>query len=89
MSVFRPPTAPTAQTNLYDPDSGFMKYVKAADGFQRGRNVFIHNDNSVDENQGLWTNVKTAFYGGHSYVLTGEQITLLTNAGYGSNITPS
>jgi hypothetical protein len=89
MAVFRPPTAATAQTNLDDPDSGFMKYVKAANGFQRGKNVFIHNDNSVDGDQGLWSNVKTVFYGGHATVLTGEQITLLTNAGYGANITPT
>ena len=64
-----------------------MKYVQAKDGIQRGKNVFLHNDNSIDENQGLWTNVKMAWYGGHSYKLEGYQITLLIAAGYSANIT--
>ena len=87
MATFTPPLANMAQTRIGDPDNGFMKYVKAENGIKRGVNVFIHNDNTVDQNQGLWSNVKFCFYGGHSYQLTGEQITLLTNAGYGANIT--
>jgi hypothetical protein len=87
MAVFRPPLKPTTQIVEGGPDNGFMKYVKAQNGIQRGTNVFIHNDNSVDENQGLWSNVKVCFYGGHATVLTGDQITLLTNAGYGAYIT--
>ena len=86
MAVFTPPLASTAQTLIDDPDDGFMKYVKAENGIQRGVNVFIHNDNTVDEIQGLWTNIKTCFYGGHSYVLEGWQIPLLIAAGYGANI---
>ena len=86
MATFTPPTAPTDVTRIGDPDDGFMKYVKSENSFQRGVNVFLHNDNSIDQSQGLWTNVKVAWYGGHSYQLEGYQITLLIAAGYGSNI---
>ena len=89
MSFFTPPTAPTDQTKIGDPDDGFMKYVQAKDGVQRGVNVFILNDNTVTTNQGLWTNVKKCFYGGHKAPLDGWEIQLLIDAGYGANITPN
>lgn len=87
MATFTPPLADTEQTRIGDPDDGFMKFVKAKNGFKRGINVFIHNDNSVDTKQGLWTNVKTCYYGGHSYQISDPEITLLVNAGFGANIT--
>lgn len=89
MAFFTPPTTLTEQTLIGDSDDGFMKYVKAENGIKRGINVFIHNDNSVDTNQGLWSNVKKCFYGGHKAPLEGWELPLLIAAGYGAYITPN
>jgi hypothetical protein len=64
-------------------------YMKA--DIPRGVNVFIDLNDVVSESQPVWANIKTVFYGGHSYdsnkgEITGGQLDLLTAAGYGANI---
>lgn len=93
MPIFTPPSrvdVPPVLPSTPEDQSKPMVFMKTH--IPRGANVFILADNTVVEGTPLWDvnqvpNVKYAYYGGRSYNISGEQVTILTAAGYGANIT--
>ncbi len=85
MAQFTPPVRNNLPTVLAS-DQNAKPFSLFKPSIGRGVNVFIDVNNVVTESQPIWTNIKTAFYGGHTYDLTGEQYDLLIAAGYGANI---
>lgn len=88
MAIFRPPIVGQVPATMDgSSDNGYVKFQRK--NIDRGGNVFLHIDGSVDTNQGNWTSVSKTFYGGHANVIDGPDIVTLTNAGYGAYITPT
>lgn len=53
-------------------------------------NVFKLKDGTYTETMGgtdFWSQVDTAYYGGHTYTVSAAEAIALTAAGYGANLT--
>ena len=92
MPIFTPPShvdVPTVSPATPESMRKPMMFMKSH--IPRGANVFIMMDGTVQETSPIWDinvlpNVKHAYYGGHSYNISGDEVTTLTTAGYGANI---
>ena len=88
MATFTPPTdelvvwADPYKTSI---EHRLFRYLHRGD---RGRNVFKLTDSSYTENQpGDMSTVAVTYHGGHEHPVSAAEATLLTAAGYGSNLT--
>ena len=88
MATFIPPTdelvvwADPFKTSI---EHRLFRYLHRGD---RGRNVFKLTDNSYTESQpGDATTISITYHGGHTHTVSAAEATLLTAAGYGSNLT--
>jgi hypothetical protein len=85
MSTFSPPTDDlVVYADMWSPGSRLFRRIRPG---ARGRNVFQLNDGTYTEGQPpFWTDIQKVYYGGHVYELTADEVTSLTNAGYGDYI---
>jgi hypothetical protein len=87
MPIFTPPFGSyTPRVGADTPEDQIKPMVFAKAEISRGKNIFILKDNTVVEGSPIWHNVKYAYYGQPTNI-SGEEVTILTAAGYGANIT--
>jgi len=85
MATFSPPTDEFV-TWSDSWDNGILSYLRPG---PRGRNVFKLTDGTYTENQPATNEeVEITYHGGHIYVLSPQEESDLTEAGYGDYITP-
>lgn len=88
MATFTPPTDElVVWADPYDTsiEHRLFRFLHPGD---RGRNVFKLTDSSYTENQpGDASTILVTYHGGHEHPVSAAEATLLTAAGYGSNLT--
>lgn len=97
MSIFRPPTDRFHSLSNFDIDIPWSAEKRLAYNFLRhyralpqGRNVYKLTDGTYVENQPAdMSTVSVVYHGGHDHVVTDQEVSDLTAAGYGSYISDS
>ena len=97
MATFRPPTDDFVRPTMYENQArGFVlsaeqrlanRLASHRPSAARGRNVYLLTNGTYTERQpGDMTTVAKTYHGGHDNVVTADEVTSLTAAGYGAYI---
>lgn len=97
MAIFRPPTDDFVVPVIISDYMGGLHLSKdqrlanrlggRIEASPRGRNIFLLTNGTYTDNQPSSLNmVSKVYYGGHDNVITAEEVTALTAAGYGEYI---
>ena len=94
MAIFRTPTDPFHNLSSFDVDIPWSEAKRLAYKFLRhyrplpqGRNVYKLTDGTYVENQPAdMSTVAILYHGGHDHVVTPQEVSDLTAAGYGDYI---